>query len=137
MSNIEELISILIHKGFRYDINNEDYKVLVQHINKSKAPKWIKNICNLFKNIKKDSLIIKVTFPLKITKFQWIIDLREFNIQDRIFIYKYATTPITTWPEIKFLFSKNLDDLFEIITNDNSTELIQKIHLKNQIESMV
>jgi len=138
MSNIhiKEIISILTHEGFKYDITKNNWncqpnaKTLYLSIDKPITIKWIINLFN-FLDIKitpNDIYIIYIDIS-----FQWEINLSH-HIKNIV-----GTQPIfnTFINNISSLHSKDLDDLFEIITNDDSTELLQRIHLKNQIENIL
>jgi hypothetical protein len=114
-TNIEEIISMLIHDGFKYICNKKDDIVLYNIINKHNTIKWIKNLYNLFWLYPDNTIHINIY----INKFKWIITLTYSQINNHL-----------------ELFSKDLDDLFKIITNDNS-EIIQRIYLKNKIENMM
>jgi len=80
-----------------------------------------------------------ITITIKTLPFtKWFIYSHPYMISNE----SYNTTKFNIYKSYSDqnsqfnLFGKDLDDLLEIITNDDSTELIQRIHLKNQIENM-
>jgi hypothetical protein len=105
---------------------------LYKTVYKSDTTKWIINLYNLFKNVNEDSLFISITIAniSTLQKFgciycpvtsTWIIRIESYQNNKSICTY---------------LSGIDLDDLFKIITNDDS-EMIQRIYLKYKIENMM
>jgi hypothetical protein len=129
---IQKLTSMLIHDGFTYtcieNVNCKDNIVLYSIVDKHNTIKWIKSLFNFFRSYPNGNIPDGNMLHINI------------SIKSNILIYaKYKWTMILTHSVIpnNYLYSKNLDDLSEIITNDDPTEIIQRIHLKSQIENMM